>query len=213
MSKYSIKRSRPATTWFLLTALLLAAKTTSASDSIAVILEHNPSSIDSALPEGVDTETGFRMEHYRRPVPVSNPGTETVDTARALQLQRSGKVLLIDVYPPRGLGADPIDGHWLTNEKHESLPGATWLPEVGRGHIEQEHIDYFTRNLELLTEGDKTTPMMFYCTADCWQSWNAARRALQWGYQTIFWYPAGTHGWLEEGHELVPIEPINFFGG
>lgn len=92
------------------------------------------------------------------------------------------------------------------------MEGATWLPEVGRGYIEQEHVDYFKRNLLLLTNNDKSTPLLFYCTADCWQSWNAARRAYQWGYETIFWYPAGTDGWIEKGLQLVLAEPVNFFG-
>jgi len=120
--------------------------------------------------------------------------------------------VFIDVYPPRGMGANPMDGTWLTNESHSSIVNATWLPEVGRGYIEQEHIDYFQRNLEILTKENKQTPLLFFCTADCWQSWNAARRARLWGYENIFWYPAGTDGWAEEGHAVVPIEPVNFLG-
>jgi len=106
------------------------------------------------------------MEHYRRPVPTTNPGIEVVDTARAHDLQQSGKVVLL----------------------------------------------YFTRNLEALSNNDKTTPLMFFCTSDCWQSWNAARRARLWGYEHIFWYPSGTDGWFEEGHTLTPVEPVNFLG-
>ena len=152
------------------------------------------------------------MEHYRRPVPETNPGTEVVDTTRALELHGSGKVVFIDVYPPRGLGADPIDGNWQTNESHENIEGSTWLPEVGRGFLEEGHVSYFERNLSRLSGGDKQTPLLFYCTSDCWQSWNAAKRALRWGYSTVFWYPNGIDGWLEEGHTLAPAEPVNFFG-
>jgi len=151
------------------------------------------------------------MNRYRAPVPDSNPGTEVVNTERAFNLHASGEVIFIDVFPPKGLGANPMDGTWMTNESHETIENATWLPEVGRGYIEQEHIDYFQRNLLLLTQ-DKQTPLLFFCTADCWQSWNAARRALLWGYENIFWYPEGTDGWAEEGHPVVPAEPVNFFG-
>jgi len=179
--------------------------------SAAVTIE--PSSLDLPLPNGVDAETGYRMGRYRGPVPQTNPGTEVVNTARALELHTSGEVVFIDVFPPRGLGANPMDGTWMTNESHDSIENATWLPEVGRGFVEQEHIDYFQRNLELLTKDNKQTPLLFFCTADCWQSWNAARRALLWGYENIFWYPEGTDGWAEEGHPVVPVEPVNFFGG
>lgn len=152
------------------------------------------------------------MHRYRAPVPDSNPGTEVVNTKRALELHASGEVVFIDVYPPRGMGANPMDGTWLTNESHKSIVNATWLPEVGRGFVEREHIDYFQRNLEILTKENKQTPLLFFCTADCWQSWNAARRARLWGYENIFWYPAGTDGWAEEGHAVVPVEPVNFLG-
>ena len=121
-------------------------------------------------------------------------------------------MVFIDVFPPRGLGADPIDGTWMTNEVHHTIDIATWIPEVGRGHLEQEHIDYFERNLQLLSNNDKSTPLLFFCTSDCWQSWNAAKRANLWGYEIIFWYPAGTDGWQENGHQLVVAEPVNFFG-
>lgn len=181
-----------------------------AEDNAAVPI--SPSPVDAELPRGVDKETGFRMGRYRAPVPDTNPGTEVVDTSRAFELHKTGAVVFIDVFPPRGLGADPLDGTWLTNETHETIENAVWLPEVGRGHVEQEHIDYFQRNLQLLTQQDKSVPLLFFCTADCWQSWNAARRALMWGYENIFWYPAGTDGWAEEGHSLVTAEPVNFFG-
>jgi len=159
----------------------------------------------------VDPTTGYRMERYRAPVPESVPGGETVDTPAVMKAQQSGDWVLIDVYPPKGLGPDPLDGHWITNESRSSLAGATWLPEVGRGHLEQDAIDYFQRNLEALTNGDKSRGIVFYCTSDCWQSWNASVRAISWGYTGIRWYPLGTDGWLEEGGTVEPVEPVNFF--
>ena len=190
----------------------MSMSTVTVSPAAAPAVTINASSLELPLPKGVDTTTGFRMSRYRAPVPETNPGTEVVSTERAFELFESGAVKFVDVYPPKGLGANPVDGTWMTNEKHQSIEGAVWLPEVGRGHIEQEHIDYFQRNLTLVTNNDKTTPLIFYCTADCWQSWNAARRARLWGYETIFWYPAGTDGWREHNHPLVPIEPVNFLG-
>ena len=203
---------KPTALIFILVSTIVSATALADEKNLTENLNFSPSAADSALPEGVDPDTGFRMGRYRAAVPDSNPGTEVVDTKRAFELYDSGLVQFIDVYPPRGLGADPIDGNWMTNEVHESMPGATWLPEVGRGFVEQEHIDYFERNLVQLTDADKTRPILFYCTSDCWQSWNAARRALQWGYKTVFWYPPGTDGWQQAGHPLVVLEPVNFFG-
>lgn len=159
----------------------------------------------------VDDATGFRMERYRAPVPESVPGGITVNSATTMAAHENNAWVFIDVYPPRGLGPDPLDGHWVTSEDRASMPGAVWLPEVGRGHLEPDAIDYFKRNLDALTASKKSTPIVFYCTSDCWQSWNASVRAISWGYSEVKWYPLGTDGWLEEGGTLESVEPIHFF--
>lgn len=159
----------------------------------------------------VDQRTGYRMERYRAPVPADIPDGKTLNsTSLKTLLDEKGNTVLIDVFPPRGLGPDPIDGHWVTNDKRDSLPGAVWLPEVGRGHLEADALDYFKRNLARLSNRDKSTPLVFFCTSDCWQSWNAARRAMTFGYTAVHWYPTGTDGWLEEGQSLWAVQPVNF---
>ena len=41
--------------------------------------------------------------------------------------------------------------------------------------------------------------LVIYCQADCWMSWNAAKRALSYGYPNVAWYPDGTDGWERAG--------------
>ena len=158
----------------------------------------------------VDPTTGLRMERYRAPVPADIPDGITLDNETASHLHTDGNMLFIDVYPPKGLGPDPLDGHWVTNEKRQSIPGAVWLPEVGQGTLSPEATDYFRRNLARLTNNELSAPLTFFCTSDCWQSWNASRRAIGWGYTAVHWYPLGSDGWLEAGHELQPVQPVNF---
>ena len=158
----------------------------------------------------VDPETGFRMERYRAPVPADVPGGKTLDVPEAMQAQLQGKTTFIDVYPPKGLGPDPLDGHWVITEERRSIPGSIWLPEVGRGTLSSEAEDYFRRNLARLTGADPGASIVFFCTSDCWQSWNAARRAIGWGYTDVHWFPLGTDGWLEAGGELTNVQPVNF---
>jgi len=158
----------------------------------------------------VDADTGYRMDRYRAAVPASIPGGVTVDTAFVQQEHEAGNMVFIDVLPPKGMGADPLEGFWLITEPRLSIPGTTWLPEVGRGFLEAPHEAYFRRNLERLSNNDKTTGLLFFCTSDCWQSWNAAKRAISWGYEKVYWYPTGTDGWLENGHSVVEIAPVNF---
>lgn len=152
------------------------------------------------------------MERYRSPVPEVLPGAETTDSERVIELLAAGDVVFIDVYPPTGLGPDPLEGFWVTNERHSNIKGSTWLPEVGRGFIDEAHTAYFQRNLQLLTGGSKAVPLLFYCTADCWQSWNAAKRAILWGHENVFWYPEGTDGWQDHNQPLVEAKPVNFLG-
>jgi PQQ-dependent catabolism-associated CXXCW motif protein len=170
----------------------------------------NTSPAPSAARYDVDPHTGLRMERYRAPVPGDVPGGITLDTADVFARQGDGTLVFIDVYPPTGLGPDPLDGHWVTSEKRRSIPGTSWLPEVGRGTLSAEAEDYFRRNLARLTRNSPATPVLFFCTADCWQSWNAARRAINWGYTAVYWYPLGTDGWEEAGHTLAPVQAVNF---
>lgn len=158
----------------------------------------------------VDQTTGLRMERYRAPVPEDIPDAVTLTNAAALALYEQQNAVFIDVYPPKGLGPDPLDGHWVITEERQSIPDAVWLPEVGRGSLEPDALDYFSRNLHRLSNGDTSAALVFFCTADCWQSWNAARRATQLGYTGVHWYPLGTDGWLEAGHSLKKAYPVNF---
>lgn len=157
----------------------------------------------------IDSDTGYRMGRYRAPVPQSVPGGKTITTDEIKVLQTTA--VLIDVLPPVGLGADPLDGHWLISEPRYTIKGATWLPEVGRGYLSDEHIDFFERNLARLSNDNTDTPLVFFCTSDCWQSWNASKRASLLGYRNIYWYPHGTDGWQESGNTLTPVLPVNFF--
>ena len=79
------------------------------------------------------------------------------------------------------------------------LPGSAWLPNVGYGELSAEFEGYFRDNLARLTGGDRSRPIAVYCQADCWMSWNAAKRALAYGYDQVIWYPEGTDGWRAAG--------------
>jgi rhodanese-related sulfurtransferase len=38
-------------------------------------------------------------------------------------------------------------------------------------------------------------------------SWNAAKRAVMWGYTGVIWYPEGTDGWQDAGLPLEEAKP------
>ena len=107
-----------------------------------------------------------------------------------------------------GTGPDPIDGTWRLAQPRANIPGSTWLADVGTGTLSDQLKSYYRDNLHKLTKGNKHQPIIIYCTADCWMGWNAVRRAAQWGYTNLLWFPEGTDEWQAAGHPLQPAIPI-----
>lgn len=167
------------------------------------VLGGDHATADVAVAEPAD----YRMTDYRSPVPASLKGARVIDAKEALALHAQGNTLFIDVYPrapkPAGLPANTI---WRSS-KHDSIAGAVWLPNVGYGKLAAEPEAYFRSNVERLTGGDKSKPMVFFCLKDCWMSWNAAKRAIAWGFTQVIWFPDGTDGWREIGQTIANVEP------
>jgi quinoprotein dehydrogenase-associated probable ABC transporter substrate-binding protein/PQQ-dependent catabolism-associated CXXCW motif protein len=156
----------------------------------------------------IEEPDGYRMADYRAPVPASLAGARVVDTAGLQALLEAQPPLLIDVLPvPREPAGRPAGSIWQPPAR-ANLPGSVWLPNVGFGELSAEFERYFRAQLERLTEGNKARAVAFYCKAECWMSWNAARRALAWGYENVIWYPDGTDGWQAAGLPLVEAQPV-----
>ena len=131
-----------------------------------------------------------------------------LDTATlATQLAADKPPLLLDVMAASLLGSDGGPRRWLPREPRRHLPGSHWLPNVGLGAPDAALEQYFRRELARLSGGDAERALVFYCLRDCWLSWNAARRALAYGYRRVYWYPDGSDGWAEAGLPLVAGEP------
>ncbi len=161
-----------------------------------------------ARPELFHPDTGYRIERQRAPTPHDiPPPAATVDAGEARRLIEAGAVAL-DVNAAAQSRYDELDGTWLVNGPHESLPGAVWLPETGRGTLTDEMTRYLRGNLDRLTGGDLDRPVVVFCIADCWMSWNAAQRVAAMGWRHVRWFRLGVDGWLDEGWTLVPVEPV-----
>ena len=76
-----------------------------------------------------------------------------------------------------------------------NIPGTVWLPDTGYGKLAAATEDYLRRGLARASGGDNAVLLVIYCQADCWMSWNAAKRVLSYGYPNVAWYPEGTDGW------------------
>ncbi len=155
-----------------------------------------------------DPVTGYRIAHYRAAVPETVPGGTRVDRDKTDALIKDGAVLL-DVMPSEGAGADPATGRWRLSRPHQTIPGATWLPDVGRGKLTAAFESYLKSNLDLLSKSDKTKSIIVFCQSDCWMAWNAVQRIAALGYTSLYWFPEGTDGWVEWGdRKLMPAEPV-----
>jgi len=113
---------------------------------------------------------------------------------------------LIDVMPARA-GYDPVTGEWRLVDRRQNISGSVWLPEVGRGRLEPRIRAFFEDALKRLTMERADRPLVFYCMADCWMSWNAVKRAAALGYRNLHWFPEGSDGWLGAGRPLVDGDP------
>jgi PQQ-dependent catabolism-associated CXXCW motif protein len=145
---------------------------------------------------------GYRMENYRAPLPATLAGAAVLSTAEVAALWRQRGAVFIDVLP-RPPKPDLPEGTLWREPPHFDIPGSVWLADVGYGALAPEMTDFYRDNLERLTQGEKSRPLVIYCRAECWMSWNAARRAVEWGYSGVHWYPDGIEGWEASG---LPLE-------
>jgi len=147
---------------------------------------------------------GYRVAHYRSPTPEQAEGGQRIDAQQLVQMldNTSPGPVLLDVQPVRWQS-----GIFLVSQPRLNLPGSTWLPNVGLGELDQHWSEYFRHHLQRLTNSDKDFPVVVYCTADCWMSWNAVKRAHDWGYTNLYWFAEGSDGWREADRALTTATP------
>jgi PQQ-dependent catabolism-associated CXXCW motif protein len=155
---------------------------------------------------------GYRMEAFRSPVPATLSGATVVDTSTAETLWREERAIFVDVLPRPVRPADLPEGTVWRDKPRDTIPGATWLPNTGFGALHPQTDTRFRAALAGLAGGDSDAPLLFFCLADCWMSWNAAKRAREeYGYSSVFWYPDGTDGWAAAGLPLERVAPAEGF--
>lgn len=146
---------------------------------------------------------GFRQENFHAPTPLTLKGATVVDTDLAFELWKKKEVVFIDVlFRPKR----PVD---LAREvvwrapPHRDIPDSFWLPDLGLGAPSAFELKWLENRLARATLNSKAKPLLIYCRTNCWASWNAAKRALSFGYKSVYWYPPGADAWEEAGH---PVE-------
>ncbi len=150
---------------------------------------------------------GYRTDNYRAPVPTTLAGARVLATDQAEAIWRSGSGAFVDVLPrppkPPNLPAGTI---WR-DKPRSNIPGSIWLPDTGYGTLAAATEDYLRNGLARASGGNSAKLLVIYCQADCWMSWNAAKRALSYGYSNVAWYPEGTDGWQRANLPLSDSQP------
>jgi PQQ-dependent catabolism-associated CXXCW motif protein len=161
----------------------------------------------AAKAAGVPEPDGYRLQDYRAPTPATLQGARVIRTDEAEMIWRSHSATFIDVLPRPPRPRDLPAGTLWRDKPRANIPGSIWLPDTGYGELAPSIDDYFSKGLYKATEGDHARTVVFYCLADCWMSWNAAKRALVRGYSDVVWYPEGTDGWLAAALPLQDATP------
>jgi PQQ-dependent catabolism-associated CXXCW motif protein len=159
---------------------------------------------DAPVPE----PDSYRTDAYRTPVPKTLKGAKVVAVEEAEAIYKDRKTVFIDVFPRAPKPPNLPAGTVWRDPTHMTIEGAHWLPNVGYGVLSAEFESYFRSRLATLTGNDAAKPVMFFCLKDCWMSWNAAKRALEWGYTNVIWFPDGTDAWQQAGSDLVKATPV-----
>lgn len=159
--------------------------------------------------QNFDPDSGYRISHYRSVIPGPPEGVRKINVQEALQLHRRRGALFIDVTPAEGGRRNEMTGVWALAEAHQTIPRAHWFPEAGRGQIETAIESRFLGGVARLYHGRRRRPIVVFCLADCWMSWNAALRLRRAGYRDVRWLADGVDGWREKGLMLEDADPEN----
>jgi PQQ-dependent catabolism-associated CXXCW motif protein len=156
----------------------------------------------------VPEPSDYRQNEYRGDVPATLKGATVVDAKQVHAMMADEAVVMIDVLPQPPRPAElPATTLWHPPARHD-IPGSIWLANVGFGGLSAEMDTYFRKALEGVSLGRKNRKLVFYCEAKCWMSWNAAKRAVEYGYTAVYWFPGGMQAWTEAGYPTLLNAPV-----
>jgi PQQ-dependent catabolism-associated CXXCW motif protein len=158
---------------------------------LAFMVLAGPAPAQQLVPE----PEGYRTEDYRSPVPETLAGARVLKTSEAEAIWHAKTGAFIDVLPRPPKPANLPSGTVWRDRPRFNIPGSIWLPDTGYGELADSTKSYLQQGLSRASGGNRNALIIIYCQADCWMSWNAAKRTLAYGYSNVAWYPDGTDGW------------------
>ncbi len=152
---------------------------------------------------------GFWTGPVNDPVPATIKGGKVIHTQElaALLKQKGTDAVVVDVSnAPRRPDNLPPTTTWLP-VPHPAIPGAIWIPGAGLGAAPATIDEFFRQRLGTATGNDLSRPLILYCHEKCWLSWNGAKRAIQYGYLNVYWFPDGIEGWRKAKRPTAVVQP------
>ena len=151
--------------------------------------------------------TGFWTGPVNDPVPATLKGGKVIHTRDLAALLKHTNAVVVDVSnAPRRPENLPSTTTWLP-VPHPAIPGAIWIPGAGLGAPLPPIDEFFRQRLAAATGNDMGRPLILYCHEKCWLSWNGAKRAIEYGYRNVYWFPDGIEGWRKAKLPTAIVQP------
>jgi PQQ-dependent catabolism-associated CXXCW motif protein len=159
---------------------------------------------------GVNPQTEMKRDVGTN-TPLSIPGGRVIGTGELESAINRGTLdgspfLSIDALRRSGSGTPTL-----------VVPGSIYIGYAGDyGTFEDTIQQRLREELAGLTKGNLDMPLVFFCAgARCWESYNAALRAMKLGYTKVYWYRGGIESW-RAAHRPYPIDfariPLSWSG-
>lgn len=141
----------------------------------------------------------FWLGPVNAPVPATLTGATVIRATDVATLLKEQRAVVVDVSDsparPEKLAPQAV---WLP-PPHPIIPGSMWIAGAGTGTIDAATERDYRERLAHATGNDLAHPVVVYCHERCWLSWNAAKRAIRYGYRNVYWFPGGIEGWRAAG--------------
>jgi PQQ-dependent catabolism-associated CXXCW motif protein len=145
---------------------------------------------------GISPQSELKIEVGSQ-TPLIIPGGRRVTTGEVVKLINT-EAVIVDVL------RDNTGGH-------RTLPGAIYMPGAGDPGTFKDRVQRkLSPVLAQLTSRNANQPLVFLCEgAKCWESYNAALRAMQLGYRNVLWYRGGLSSWIAAKQQLQPPAAVH----
>jgi PQQ-dependent catabolism-associated CXXCW motif protein len=140
------------------------------------------------------------------PVPATLTGGTVIRANDLATLLKQHRAVVVDVsntqQRPEKLAPQAV---WMP-PPHPLIPGSLWIAGAGAGAIDANVEKLYRQRLAEATSRNLDHPVVVYCHERCWLSWNAAKRAIRYGYRKVYWFPDGIEGWRAAGFETTTAD-------